>query len=195
MKTCVEAGCDNKITARGLCRSHYNKAHHSGALGEVKPHFRGPSSERLKHYSRREGECIVWTGPLDVSGYGKMRHRGKQMGTHRVAYELATGPIPDGMQIDHICHNTRCMNVDHLRTATPKTNAENKQGACSNNKTGYLGVSKAAGRNKFRAAVKHHGETYFLGNFDTAEEAAEVARNKRNELFTYNNVDRSDGAS
>jgi hypothetical protein len=195
MKTCTEDACDKKVEARGLCHSHYGRARHAGLLGDLKPLFRGTTEDRLKHYSERQGECIVWTGAVTPEGYGKTRHEGKYVGTHRVAYELANGPIPEGMQIDHRCHNPRCFNLDHLRTATPKTNAENRQGAYSTNKTGFLGVSKAAGRNKFRSAVKHHGKTHFLGHFDTAEEAADVARAKRLELFTYNDIDRSNEES
>jgi hypothetical protein len=41
---------------------------------------------------------------------------------HRVAYELAKGPIPAGMQIDHLCRVLTCCNPAHLEAVTPRTN-------------------------------------------------------------------------
>jgi hypothetical protein len=61
--------------------------------------------------------CLEWGGHLDNHGYGKIgRGRaGEGMArVHRVAYEYEVGPIPDGLVIDHLCHNRACINVDHL---------------------------------------------------------------------------------
>jgi hypothetical protein len=42
--------------------------------------------------------------------------------THRIAYEVQVGPIPDGLEIDHLCHNRACMNASHME---PVARAEN----------------------------------------------------------------------
>lgn len=47
---------------------------------------------------------------------------GKYVGVHKVAYEYLIGPVPEGMELDHLCHNKRCVNPDHLE---PVTHAEN----------------------------------------------------------------------
>lgn len=41
---------------------------------------------------------------------------------HRYSYELFKGPIPQGMQIDHLCMEKSCCNPDHLEVVTPKEN-------------------------------------------------------------------------
>ena len=69
--------------------------------------------------------CWEWIGTRNPKGYGKLTLSGpKRPGllVHRVAYEHLIGPIPAGLQLDHLCFNPPCFNPDHLE---PVTNAEN----------------------------------------------------------------------
>ncbi|QPR39552.1 AP2 domain-containing protein [Brevibacterium casei CIP 102111] len=100
---------------------------------------------------------------------------------HRYAWEQEHGPIPEGMQIDHICHEPACVNLDHLRLATPAENSQHRRGATAANLSGYRGVSKN-GRG-WSATVGKGGKKYHLGTFNSPQEAAEVAAKKRLELF------------
>ena len=73
------------------------------------------------------GFCWNWTAGTSAKGYGCFRlggHDGKRTSAHRVAYELLVGPIPDGLELDHLCRNRRCVNPDHLE---PVTGDENKR--------------------------------------------------------------------
>jgi hypothetical protein len=67
-------------------------------------------------------------GPRSGKGYGSLSIRGKTVYAHRVFYEYLVGPIPDGMQLDHVaergCQHPHCVNPDHLE---PVTNAVNTQ--------------------------------------------------------------------
>lgn len=57
---------------------------------------------------REPGECWPWTAPLREDGYGQigLGAGGSRSGVaHRVGYELAYGPIPEGLVVDHDCHN------------------------------------------------------------------------------------------
>lgn len=71
-----------------------------------------------------DGLCWAWTGAVQSRGYGSFFHGGRAQSTHRLAYELLVGPIPAGLQIDHLCENKRCCNPAHLEPVTGKTNCE-----------------------------------------------------------------------
>lgn len=65
--------------------------------------------------------CWEWTGVLSA-GYGQIWLDGRMQGAHRVLYEIMVGPIPDGLQIDHLCRNRKCIRPGHLE---PVTGSEN----------------------------------------------------------------------
>jgi hypothetical protein len=64
------------------------------------------------------GDCWLWTGTLAGGGYGWFLADGKSTPAHRWAYEYLVGPIPDGLDIDHLCRVRRCVNPDHLEPVT-----------------------------------------------------------------------------
>jgi len=82
--------------------------------------------------------CWWWTGYRMPCGYGRMMVEGRKHAlVHRVSYQLFKGPIPDNLQIDHVCHSPkgpnacpggdtcphrRCVNPDHLEPVTRKVN-------------------------------------------------------------------------
>lgn len=79
-------------------------------------------------------DCWIWRGPLSKSGYGFVwvpttPGKGTTLRAHRVAYELNVGPIPEGLVIDHLCRNTRCVNPLHLRACTHHENVVEAPGS------------------------------------------------------------------
>lgn len=66
--------------------------------------------------------CWLWVACVDWDGYGQF-HAAKQTTAHRFSYEMHKGPIPDGLQIDHLCRVTCCVNPDHLEAVTAGENA------------------------------------------------------------------------
>jgi len=135
--------------------------------------------------------CWTWTAAIsEDDGYGRFGIGQSVKLSHRVSYELSVGTIPDGMEIDHKCRNRACVNPKHLRVVTSQKNRENHSGPQSNSKTGIRGVYWVAGKRKWGASVNQKGRKYFVGYFNDIQDAAEAVLNRRNELFTHNNIDR-----
>lgn len=80
------------------------------------------------------GDCWEWQGALDGNGvYGiatvRMRTPGKSTskGAHLFSWEILMGEIPTGLQLDHLCFNTPCVNPDHLEPVPPWLNIQRRR--------------------------------------------------------------------
>lgn len=80
-------------------------------------------------FTRATKGCWEWIAAIDPSGYGRFsvklgptRKDYRMKLAHRVSYETYSGPIPAGLDLDHLCRNRRCVNPDHLE---PVTRSEN----------------------------------------------------------------------
>jgi len=66
--------------------------------------------------------CWLWAGATAGKNYGQITHDGKRQYAHRVVYELVVRSIPEGLEIDHLCKVTCCVNPNHLEPVTHKEN-------------------------------------------------------------------------
>ncbi len=83
---------------------------------------RGTPNQRFWAKVNKTDGCWEWTG-VTVNGYGRFLFTtGKTVRAHRFAYELLVGPIPDGLQLDHLCRNRSCVNPVHLEPVTQQEN-------------------------------------------------------------------------
>lgn len=70
-----------------------------------------------------DDSCWEWTGWRSRNGYGRLRlTKHTEVAAHRFSYELLVGPIPEGLQIDHLCRNRSCVNPAHLEPVTCQEN-------------------------------------------------------------------------
>lgn len=66
-----------------------------------------------------EDACMIWTGATNCHGYGLLRVQGRLRAAHRVAYELAVGPIPPGLTVRRRCADPACVRPEHLTLSRP----------------------------------------------------------------------------
>jgi HNH endonuclease len=141
--------------------------------------------QRFWASAHADGECLVWAKSLRENGYGQVRIQGRNRTAHRVAYELAIGPIPTGLLIDHACRNRACINPAHLRLATKKQNAENRDDRPSSTVSGVRGVRWDKDRQRWSAAVTHNYRTINLGRYDDLADAECAVIEARQRYFTH----------
>jgi len=81
-------------------------------------------------------ECWPWIAALAPNGYGHFNGQdGSHLLAHRIAYQLANGPIPEGLTIDHLCRNRACCNPAHLEAVLQRTNTLRGTGFAAVNAT------------------------------------------------------------
>ena len=114
--------------------------------------------------------CLEWQGQTGSSGYGQIKAFRKMVSCHRLSYELNYGPIPEGLEVMHSCHNKLCINPDHLSIGTHKQNmkdaAENKSWSHVK-RVGVSGVNKSQSKQ-----VEVLGKVY--GSINEAERSLSV---------------------
>jgi hypothetical protein len=84
-----------------------------------------PSQGDPRFWSRVDasGDCWIWLGFRSTKGgYGELTIARRRVRAHRFAYEEVVGPIAPGLEIDHLCCNTACVNPDHLEPVTREEN-------------------------------------------------------------------------
>lgn len=136
MKCLVEV-CENEATyrgaARGWCTKHYQRWQKYGDPTKVTI-LRGSENQVRRFLQKvRPGDgCWEWLGNIGPDGYSRFSGVGP---AHRFAYELLIGPIPEGYELDHLCHSMdstclggydcphrRCVNPAHLEPVTKQEN-------------------------------------------------------------------------
>jgi len=84
------------------------------------------SNKRVKRFWAKVSPvgtgCWNWIGNKDRLGYGMLFFNNRKNKAHRFSFELAFGPIPDGLVIDHLCCNPSCVNPYHLDAVTQSVN-------------------------------------------------------------------------
>lgn len=171
-KTCSIDDCGRPLRRGGMCQTHYHRSRTGrdlhAPIRDKRPSFSSPE-EAFAHWTRRNGECVEWTGSIGGSGYGRLTVRGERTPAHRYAWERENGPIPDGLVVDHRCINRTCVNVDHLRVVTQGENVR-AQSARGRSTVTRRGVRRRA-NGKWQARVRHDNREY-ASTHETEEAAA-----------------------
>lgn len=67
-------------------------------------------------------ECWLWPGTVDVQGYGRVNLEGRYRLVHKTVWEYYFGPVPQGLELDHLCRQRHYGNPGHLEAVTRKEN-------------------------------------------------------------------------
>lgn len=118
-RECSIDGCNASAVTRGWCDRHYSAWKRTGDPLGWRDNVQRRFWERV---DKKRSGCWVWTGHVAGGDYGQIKVNGVSVMVHRYAYELLVGPIPDGLQIDHLCRNRRCVNPKHLEPVVARTN-------------------------------------------------------------------------
>lgn len=193
IRTCSFDGCEKPYRAKGLCNGHYMQRSNGQALKPLRPSSLGlPLEQRVlaKVDKTAPNGCWEWTGSLFETGYGYLEVNGRKTRAHRISWELANGPIPEGMVIDHRCANPRCVNPEHLRAITQTQNMQHRTGARRDSTSGVRGVYWHERSKAWQVRVRSNGRRYSGGYYSTIEEAEASAKALRAELFTHDDYDK-----
>lgn len=76
----------------------------------------------LNFVEKHDGGCWLWKGYVAKDGYTRFKVNRQSIPAHRFSYELARGPIPDGLELDHLCRIRHCVNPEHLEAVTHQEN-------------------------------------------------------------------------
>jgi len=120
---CAVPGCENRSRTRGWCPRHYKRWRRhgdptAGAAGNHEPH-----TDRIRRYALPDASgCWLWSGARNRAGYGVIGINLASKLAHRISYEAFVGPVPEGLELDHLCKTKACVNPAHLE---PVTRAEN----------------------------------------------------------------------
>jgi hypothetical protein len=129
MRTCDIDGCDNKHSARGLCKAHYKQQVRSG---ELVPADRGVTKQQYLDAiaAAHVGGwitfgCIPAPGSRDKDGYGRVKVEGKGCSAHNYTLRQTAGPPPpDKPEAAHACRGKGCANPAHLSWKDRQGNAD-----------------------------------------------------------------------
>lgn len=183
---CTFSGCEKPCKGHGLCAGHYSQQRKGQ---ELRPLRSRTLEGRFWAKVDKTDECWVWTAATDSGGYGQVWADGCMRCAHRVAWELANGPIPDTMELDHRCGNRLCVNPEHLRVTTRSQNMQHRTGNQRNNTSGVRGVYWRKDKNAWQARAMLNGRYYFGGYHPTIEAADAAARALRAQLHTHDDHD------
>lgn len=115
---CIASGCDRRAWGKGMCQMHYTRWRRYASFEDSRLN----TDERFWQKVQKTDSCWHWTGALSAGGYGTFHDGEKTVSAHRYSYSKMSGPVPPGMQLDHLCRNRHCVNPNHLEPVSPREN-------------------------------------------------------------------------
>jgi HNH endonuclease len=122
------------VYCKELCKGCYGYLRKYGTL--VRPRI--TVEDRFWAKVDKSNDCWNWTGAKNRKGYGSFSKYGQYSPmAHRTSWMIMCGSIPTGLQLDHLCRNTSCVNPDHLEPVTSRENMDRAKAARTSCKNGH----------------------------------------------------------
>lgn len=121
--------CTSPVLARGWCNKHYKRWR---KYGDTTVLMSMPFPDNLLRRLRFMPPTTMPTGCIEHdstpgrSGYRYVGREGRPVGAHVASWELVNGPIPVGLEIDHLCNNPACVHPGHLEPVTHQENCRRR---------------------------------------------------------------------
>lgn len=119
-----QCGCGQKTNIAKATNSKADRKQ-----GYPQKFLSGHSGRIKQKFEVSEYGCWIWKGYLQPNGYGKAFDGKKVRMAHVVVWEAANGPVPDGLDLDHLCRNRACVRPDHLEPVTRAVNLRRGAGS------------------------------------------------------------------
>lgn len=122
-RVCGVDGCNKKHYGRGMCLMHYSR-NRVGKIVVVSQDTRATALDRfLANIAIHQDGCWLWTAKCNpITGYAYFGTNNEKILGHRWSYEHYVGPVPDGLELDHLCRVRNCVRPDHLEAVTHQEN-------------------------------------------------------------------------
>lgn len=122
--TCILPDC-NRLRVKNAWNYCHTHATRMRRFGDIHAHPRASTVERFWRSFDRDATSGCWVlKKPNPKGYGVVRTTsGRSMSAHRYAYSMLVEPVPDELQVDHLCRNRSCVNPSHLEPVTARENA------------------------------------------------------------------------
>lgn len=118
---CKIEGCGSASIARGMCSMHWQRWMRGSTRLHAPRKDADPIERLLSNMTVQSDGCWQWR-PTKRKGYGRIKIEGKFKTAHVYCYEHFKGPVPNGLELDHLCRNRACVNPDHLEPVTRRVN-------------------------------------------------------------------------
>lgn len=131
-RTCSVDGCEKPARSKGMCTRHYDQQRRPTSRPWRALNGSTVAEKIVSNHEVSPEGCWRWTGAHRAGGYAVIWDGERTRQAHRVAYEVAIGPIPEGLQIDHVkargCAHRDCVNPAHLEAVTCQENLRRGDG-------------------------------------------------------------------
>lgn len=134
----------------------------------------------------RDDGCWEWTGQR-AERYGRF-YAGdtRERWAHRISYKLHVGPIPDHLEIDHLCRFTFCVNPEHMELVTPEENKRRAREAFTPKPHGTIQRARVCSCDTCRPVAQAYRAEYMQRRRD--EFARGLLDAEHGTAYTYGNL-------